>query len=174
MNRISIRFVTIAAVALLAAPALAGSPTLLGAFKDWSAYTTGSGNAKVCYALSQPKSVDPKKAERDPIYFLISDWPGRKAKAEPEVVPGYAYKDGSLVNVRVGADKFEMFTKNDGDSGGAWVQNPADETRLIDSMKRGAQVIVTGTSDRGTLTKDTYSLSGISAALDKIHSSCGM
>jgi len=172
----SIRFAAIATMALLtgAAPALADAPTLLGTFKEWSAYTTGSGNAKVCYALSQPKSVDPKKAARDPIYFLISDWPGRKAKAEPEVVPGYAYKDGSVVDVRVGADKFQMFTKNDGDSGGAWVQNPADETRLIDSMKRGSQIIVTGTSERGTLTKDTYSLAGISAALDKIHASCGM
>ena len=35
-------------------------------------------------------------------------------------------------------------------------------------------MIVTGTSQRGTLTQDTYSLAGISDALDKIHSTCGM
>ena len=171
-----LRFASIAMAALLtgAAPALADAPTLLGAFKEWSAYTTGSGKSKVCYALSQPKSSDPKKAARDPIYFLISDWPGRNAKAEPEVVPGYEYKEGSLVNVRIGSDKFELFTKNDGDTGGAWVQDVGTVGRLIDSMKRGSQLIVTGTSERGTLTKDTYSLAGISAALDKIHSSCGM
>ena len=75
------------------------------------------------------------KAKRDPIYFLISDWPGRKAKAEPEVVPGYQYKDGSMVTVQVGSDKFELFTKNDGDSGAAWVQDAADEGRLIDAMR---------------------------------------
>ena len=41
-------------------------------------------------------------------------------------------------------------------------------------MKRGAQIVVTGTSQRGTVTHDTYSLAGLSDALDKIHESCGM
>ena len=66
--------------------------------------------------MSKPTATDPKKAKRDPIYFLITDWPGRspKTKSEPEVVPGYQYKDGSTVTAQVGSDKFEMFTKNDG------------------------------------------------------------
>lgn len=163
------------ATVLFAAPAFADdNPTSLGDFKDWSAYTTGTANGKTCYALSQPKSSTPKTAKRDPVYFLISDWPARHAKAEPEVVPGYEYKDGSKVTVQVGSDKFELFTKNEGGSGAAWVQETADEARLIDSMRRGAEVIVTGTSSRGTLTRDVYSLDGISAALDKIHSACGM
>jgi hypothetical protein len=151
------------------------NPALLGVFKDWSAYTTNTGSyGKVCYVLAQPKSSDPRNVKRDPVYFLISDWPGRKTKAEPEVVPGYQYKDGDKVTVQVGSDKFELFTKNDGDSGGAWVQDTSDEQRLVDSMRRGQEVIVTGTSSRGTLTRDVYSLSGISAALDKIHKTCGM
>ena len=58
-------------------------------FKDWSAYTTGTGERKVCYALSKPVASDRRSIKRDPIYFLINDWPGRKAKAEPEIVPGY-------------------------------------------------------------------------------------
>lgn len=151
------------------------SPEALGKFKDWSAYTSKTDSyGKVCYALAEPKSSDPRSVKRDQVYFLISDWPGRKTKAEPEVVPGYPYKDDSKVTVQVGSDKFEMFTKNDGDSGGAWVQDTSDEQRLIDAMRRGQQAIVTGTSSRGTLTKDTYSLSGISAALDMIHKTCGM
>jgi hypothetical protein len=163
------------AAGVVATPAAAAdSPTLLGAFKDWSAYTTGTGASKTCYILSQPKSMDPKKAARDPVFFLISDWPARKAKAEPEVVPGYKYKDGSKVTAQVGSDKFSFFTKNDGDSGNAWVEAKEDESRLVDAMRRGSDMIVTGTSSRGTLTKDTYSLGGISAALDKIHSACGM
>jgi hypothetical protein len=43
---------------------------------------------------------------------------------------------------------------------------------MIDAMKRGAEMSVTGTSSRGTLTRDNYSLSGISAALDKVAATC--
>jgi hypothetical protein len=180
MTANSKRFAQRLAVSLLVSatlatgPAFADAPQLLGAFKDWSAYTNGTGAQKVCYALSNPRSSLPAKAKRDPIYFLISDWPGRNAKAEPEIVPGYQYKEGSTVSAAIGADRFTFFTKNDGGDGGAWIQNTADEQRLISSMRNGAEVIVTGTSKRGTLTTDTYSLGGISDALDKIHSACGM
>ena len=95
----------------LAAPRSAGRspPRCSAPFKDWSAYTSGTRQFKVCYALSKPKSSEPKKAKRDPVYFLISDWPGPpKAKAEPEVVPGYLYKEDSTVTAQVGGDKFEI------------------------------------------------------------------
>lgn len=174
----SVHIVLIAAAFALGASAAAAAddgPESLGKFKEWSAYATKTdGYGKVCYALAQPKSSDPSNVKRDQVYFLISDWPGRKIKAEPEVVPGYLYKDGEKVTVQVGSDKFQLFTKNDSDSGAAWVQDTSDEQRLIDAMRRGQQAIVTGVSSRGTLTKDTYSLAGISAALAKIHSTCGM
>ena len=72
----------VAGVAGLVPAAAADNPTLLGAFKDWSAYTVGSGASKTCYALAQPKSMSPKNVTRDPVFFLISDWPARKAKGE--------------------------------------------------------------------------------------------
>lgn len=181
MKNSKIRF---ALGALLAATALglslgtasADTATLLGVSKDWSAFTSGNGSSKICYALSKPTASDPKKAKRDPIYFLITDWPGRspKAKAEPEAIPGYQFKDGSTATAQVGSDKFELFTKNDDGAGAAWVRKKADEVRLIDAMRRGQQLIVIGTSKRGTETHDTYSLAGLSDALDKIHASCGM
>jgi hypothetical protein len=168
-------FAALAGAALsLCGGALADTPQSLGMFKNWSDYQTGSGVAKVCYALSRPTELEPKKIKRDPAYFLINDWPGRKAKAEPEVVPGYQYKDGSEVTAEVGSDKFSLFTKNDGGMGGAWVMAQADEERLITAMKGGTQMVVTGVSKRGTMTHDTYSLAGLSDALDKIHQSCGM
>jgi len=160
------------------APSLASAASpqseILGSFKSWSAYTTGSGDAKVCYALSRPVSSEPKKIKRDPTYFLINDWPGRKAKAEPEIVPGYQYKEGMGVTAEVGADKFSFFTKNEGGAGGAWVEAEADEARLIDAMKSATEMTVTGISKRGTSTHDTYSLAGLSDALDKVHQTCGM
>ncbi|MBU6443473.1 MAG: hypothetical protein KGR48_06145 [Alphaproteobacteria bacterium] len=185
MIRHSVRtslFAVLAAGALLGTLSSAASaagqdkPANLGAFKSWTAYATGTGDSRTCYALAQPASSLPKHAKRDPIFFLVSDWPARKAKAETEVVPGYKYKDGSKVTVEVGPDKFTFFTKDDGKGGDgtAWIEDLASEGRLVDAMRRGAQMSVTGTSARGTLTRDTYSLGGISEALDAIHKACGM
>jgi hypothetical protein len=165
---------TAAAAAAPLAPAWAGDPTLLGAYKSWVAYTNGDGESKVCYALAQPTSKTPAKAKRDPVFFLINDWPHRGAKAEPEIVPGYQYKDNSKVTVEVGSDKFEFFTRNEDNVGGAWVEQQPDEVRLINALKGAPQAIVTGISKRGTMTRDTYSLDGFADALDKIHASCGM
>lgn len=163
------------ALGLSATSALAADkPTPLGTFKNWSAYTAGTGSAKTCYALSQPVASDPKGTKRDPIYFLISDFPDRNARAEPQIVPGYTYKDGSLVTVSVGSDKFNFFSKNDADGGSAWLKSTADEAKLVSAMQKGSRVTVTGLSSHGTATTDAYSLSGISAALQKAHAECKM
>ena len=162
------------AMTALAFPAMADNPTTLGSFKDWTALTVGTGANKTCWAIARPQSSLPAKAKRDPIGFLVTDWPSRHAKAEPEVNPGYQYKDGSAVTVQVGSDKFDFFTKNDGDQGGAWMKDPKEESRLISAMRSGAQMIVTGISKRGTMTHDTYSLGGVADAVDKIHAECGM
>jgi hypothetical protein len=162
------------AMTALALPALADNPTTLGTFKDWTAVSVGTGANKYCYAIARPQSSLPAKAKRDPIGFLVTDWPSRHAKGEPEVNPGYPYKDGSAVTVQVGSDKFEFFTKNDGDQGGAWMKDPKEEARLISAMRSSGQMIVTGVSKRGTMTHDTYSLAGVADAVDKIHAECGM
>lgn len=165
----------VAGLGLSAASAASDPATLLGTSKDWSAFTSGSGSAKICYAMAKPSATDPKKAKRDPIYFLITDWPGRspKTKSEAEVIPGYQYKPDSTVTATVGTDKFELFTQNEGGAGAAWVRHREDEIKLIEAMKRGQKLVITGTSLRGTKTTDTYSLAGLQDALDKIHAACG-
>ncbi len=155
------------------ASAGAETPQKLGTFKNGSAYVSGTGDSRVCYALSEPKAKEPAKAKRDGVFFLINDWPGRRVKSEPEIVPGYQYKDKSTVAADVGPNKFEFFTKNDGGAGGAWVEQQSDEARLVEAMRRGAEIIVTGVSKRGTTTRDTYSLAGLSDALDRVHKACG-
>jgi hypothetical protein len=153
------------------APA-AEAPTLMGSFKTWFVYSVGADRARVCYALAKPASSTPKGARRDPIYIIISTWPGKGIRNEPSIVPGYPYKDGSTVEVAVGNDKFTLFTQNQGTNGGAWIKAGDEEARLIQAMKTGISMRVTGTSRRGTVTKDEYSLAGISAALDAIASAC--
>jgi invasion protein IalB len=164
--------VALAAFAIPVAKAAEPKPTLIGDFKDWHVYSVGRGANRLCYALSEPRETKPDNVKRDKVSFLISSWPGRKVRNEPSVVPGYAYKDGSKATVEVGSTKFSFFTQNQGTDGGAWVETPADEGKLLAAMKRGAEMSVTGTSTRGTLTRDNYSLAGLSAALDKIAAEC--
>jgi hypothetical protein len=158
-------------MALIGSGALADEkPELLGSFHDWFAYKTGKGADRQCYALSQPKQTSPAGMKRESPFFLISTWPGRKVKNEPSVVPGYSYKAGSKVQVQVGPDKFEFFTKNEGDGGGAWMDDAGKERKLIDVMKRAAAFSVTGLPAHGAMTRDNYSLAGLSAALEKVAS----
>lgn len=73
--------------ALTTAASAAEKPTPLGAFKNWSAFTAGTGADKTCYVLSQPVASDPKSAKRDPIYFLISDFPPARPRPSRRSFP---------------------------------------------------------------------------------------
>jgi hypothetical protein len=153
---------------LTASAALAEADSVLGRYGDWEAHKLERDNATTCYAISKPKSSAPKSAKRDPAYFLITNWTDRDSKAEPSIVAGYAYDEGSTAAVQVGKSKFSFFTKGDG----AWLASTADERRLIATMKKAKSATVTGISARGTKTTDRYSLRGLPRALDKIAQAC--
>lgn len=148
--------------------ALAQTANRIGTYKDWGAYTFMENKAKVCYVASQPKTQDPKGLNRDPAYFMITARPSQNVKSEISIIIGYRFKDGSKVTAEVDAQKFTLFTKADG----AWIENAAEETAMIAAMKKGHSLTVAGTSSRGTATTDSYSLSGISAALDALAKAC--
>ncbi len=161
------------ALGAVALPACAADqPTLLGVSRDWTAYQANTADGKVCYALSKPIAVLPRKAARDPIFVLVSTWPGRNVKDELQIVPGYPYKDGEPVYAQVGSTRTEFFTRNNGNAGSAWVKEVADETALVAAMRGGSRLTVTGISKRGTKTTDTYSLEGITTAIARAHTAC--
>jgi hypothetical protein len=155
-------------------PASADAANLLGAFKNWSAYSTGSGSSMTCYALSKPRATRPGNAKRSDILLMFSDWPGRKIKAEPEIVPGYEYKANTPVSLGIGPDKFTFFSRNEAKSGSAWLQSLSDGSRLLDAMNHGVTAVAIGTSAKGVRTVDTYSLAGFPDAIAKIHAVCNM
>ena len=55
---------------------------------------------------------------------------------------------------------------------GAWVKNTGEESQMVDAMRKGTSFVITSESSRGTKTTDTYSLKGISEALDKVAAEC--
>jgi invasion protein IalB len=145
-------------------------PTLLGQYGDWGAYAAASGGGKVCYALATPSSTrtNPPNKPRDPTYLFISTRPAENVHNEVSVIIGYQLKPDSEVNVEIGNNKFVMYTKADG----AWLSNAAEEARMVETMRKGADIVITGTSARGTQSTDRYSLKGLSQALDRTAKEC--
>ena len=70
------------------------------------------------------------------------------------------------VIVKVDQTSFEFFGKEDA----AWTKDKDKE--VIFAMKKGISMIIKGYSLRGTLTTDTYTLKGFTAAFNKLSSDC--
>lgn len=158
--------------AAAAAPAAPGGaqPTLLGQFGEWGAYTATPGGKKVCFALSKPtnSSTLPPNRPRDPAYLFISSRPAEKVKDEVSVIFGYGLKPNTDANIEVAGGSYAMYTQADG----AWVKNAAEEPKLIETMRKGQDLTVKGTSARGTVSTDIYSLKGLSQALERVGQEC--
>jgi len=158
--------------AAFASAASADAANLLGAFGNWTAYSTGSGSDMTCFAMSKPKATRPHMAKRGDPMLIVSDWPGRKIKSEVEIVPGYEYKTAVPASLGIGGDKFEFFARNDAKSGSAWLRHLGDSSRLIAALSSGVSAVAIGTPVKGARTVDTYSLAGFGEAIAKVHSVC--
>jgi Invasion associated locus B (IalB) protein len=154
-----------------AVPALAGAePTLIGQFGTWGAYTATANGKKVCFALAKPTTskTNPPNRPRDPAYAFVSTRPAEKVVNEVSVMIGYLLKPGSESTLEVGGASYAMYTQGDG----LWIKNAAEEERMVDAMRKSADVVVKGVSAKGTETTDSFSLKGLSQALDKIAQDC--
>lgn len=153
---------------LMLSPALAEDPKFIEEFNDWSAYSYKAGGGQVCYVVSQPKDSEPKNVRRDKVFFLVQHRPKDKVRSEVSTIIGYKFKSGSQAKVTIDGNELTLFTNGDG----AWAESGSVDRKIVASMKAGKSMVVTGTSSRGTLTTDRYSLSGITAAMNKIDSIC--
>lgn len=154
------------------ATAVAGGaePTLIGQFGTWGAYSATPNGKKVCFALAKPSSskTNPPNRPRDPAYAFVSTRPAEKVNNEVSVMIGYALKPGSESSVEVGGAAFAMYTQGDG----LWIKNAAEEERMVEAMRKSADLVVKGVSAKGTETTDTFSLKGLAQALDRISQDC--
>jgi invasion protein IalB len=151
-----------------ASPAPAQSRSL-GSFQDWTAYVDGTGGGKLCYMGASPQKAQGDYTRRGPIFFLVSHRPGNKVFGEVSVETGYTYKSGSEATATIdGARTFKLFTRGEN----AWNYDAAADRTMVQAMRAGLQMVIKGTSSRGTATTDTYSLKGFTAAYDAISKAC--
>jgi hypothetical protein len=155
-----------------AAPAAAGGaePTLIGQFGTWGAYTAMPNGKKVCFALAKPSSskTNPPNRPRDPAYAFISTRPAEKVTNEVSIMIGYQLKPGSESALEVGGARYAMYTQGDG----LWIKNAAEEDRMVEALRKAPDVTVKGVSAKGTESTDTFSLKGLSQALDRLAQDC--
>jgi hypothetical protein len=145
-------------------------PTLIGQFGTWGAYAATPNGKKVCFALAKPSSskTNPPNRPRDPAYAFVSTRPAEKVSNEVSIMIGYTLKPGSESTLEVGGASFAMYTQGDG----LWIKNAAEEERMVDAMRKSGDLVIKGVSAKGTETTDTFSLKGLSQALDKIAQDC--
>ena len=159
------------AAALLAATAgtaAAQSPTSLGKFNDWTAWSYSGNKGKVCYIHSKPSKSSPANLDHGDVSFFVRVSPAEGISQEANFVVGYPFKEESRVTVDIDGQKFTMFTQGDS----AWLVDAAEEPKLLSSMRAGKNMRVTGVSRRGNETSYTISLSGVTDASKKIQGEC--
>ncbi len=153
-----------------AAAAGGAEPTLIGQYGTWGAYTASPNGKKVCFALAKPSAskTNPPNRPRDPAYAFISTRPAEKVVNEVSVMIGYTLKPGSESTIQVGGGTYAMYTQGDG----LWIKNAAEEERMVEAMRKAGEATVKAISAKGTETTDTFSLKGLSQALDRLAHDC--
>lgn len=152
----------------LSQQAMASEPRLLGTYSDWSAYVFKEGESKVCYMASQPKKAEGNYTRRGEVFALVTHRPAEGTKNVFSYITGYPYKPGSDATVKIGSTNFTLFTQDET----AWAPDSASDNKIAATIRKGSKMVVKGTSTRGTLTTDTFSLKGSSAAHEAISKEC--
>jgi invasion protein IalB len=177
----------------------ADKPSLVASYGDWSVFRSQSGKSRICYTLAQPKSRDPEDLKRDPAYAFISERPGEGVRNEVSFIMGFEIgapggpeaKDKKASDSKEKKDKAEAKSKKEkaelvapmatiGEADfellpkgtNLWVKNAAKESQLIEEMRKGVQLKIKAGSKKGSVTEDTYSLTGFSQAIDRALKDC--
>lgn len=139
---------------------------------DWSVFE--ETDPKECWAVTTYKeSVNTKEGRvvavtRGEIQLMVFYRPASNVIGQVAFTGGYPFAPGSTVNVKIDEDEFEFFTEGEW----AWPATPQDDAKIINAMKRGKSAVLTARSSRGTTTKDTFSLLGVTAAIEEASKRC--
>ena len=165
------------------------APVQVAVFGDWGVYVGGSGKRTICYLLNQPKVAADSK--RDKVYAFISDRPGEGVRNEVSFImggeiagaPAPAEKPDAKTKPKapkkpaaaiaipvalVGAESFDMAPKG----ADLWIQNPANEPKLIAAMRKASAIVVKATLTKGGAVADSYSLKGFDEAIARLTKEC--
>lgn len=149
---------------------------------DWSVFVSEEPE-KICWIVSAPKETVNMRdgrivaVRRGEILLFVSFRPSDDVAGEVSFTGGYPFAEGSTVSMQVSDATYELYVENrpdqdGGSTGYAWAADPGEDRKIITSMKRGAEAVLTARSTRGTTTEDTFSLFGFTAAMEEAERRC--
>lgn len=149
-------------------PAQAQEVKALGTFGKWVAFTYTEKGKPVCYISAKPDKSEGSYKARGEALLLITHRPAEKAFDVVSMVAGYQYMPDSDAVVTAGGQTFRLFTNADR----AWARDAKTDAAVVAQLVKSNSAVIKGTSNRGTPTTDTFSLTGFSAAYKAISDTC--
>jgi predicted transglutaminase-like cysteine proteinase len=164
--------VAFAAMVATGATAQETSTNQVAAKTAWSVFE--DNDPRECWAVSAPtETVNTKDGRvvavrRGDILLMTFFRPGAGVQGQITFTGGYPFAGGSTVNMNIGGSEYELFTEGEW----AWPASTSDDAKILAAMKRGAEAVLSARSSRGTITKDSFSLSGYTAAVEEAEKRC--
>ena len=169
------RWVPFALAAALAAGAATAQETTdnrVAASTDWSVFQ--ETDPVECFSVSAPKEQlntrngEPVEVQRGETLLFVFYRPADGVNGQVTFTGGYPFAPDSTVTLEVGGTAYQLFTEGEW----AWPATPDDDARVVAAMKAGSEAVLSGQSGRGTVTRDTFSLLGFTAAVEEAASRC--
>lgn len=137
---------------------------------DWSVFVEKGD----CWVVSAPKETvnskdgKPVQVRRGDILLFVTYRKGAGGPGEVSFTGGYPFAPGSNVDLDIGGTTYTLFT----DGEWAWSGSKDEDTKIVSALKGGSSAVMTARSAKGTQTKDTFSLLGLTAMTDEAAKRC--
>ncbi|WP_377192401.1 invasion associated locus B family protein [Ruegeria meonggei] len=162
----------VAGMATTAIAQQATSTNRVAAKTDWSVFV--EDDPTECWSVSAPKETVNTRGgrvvsvRRSDILLFVFYRPNAEVKGQVTFTGGYPFAPGSTVNLEIDGTEFELITEGEW----AWPATEGEDLKVVAAMKRGTEAVLTARSERGTQTKDTFSLLGFTAAIEDAEKRC--
>jgi len=140
----------------------------MGTHKDWETYVINDEQGKVCFTQSKPVLQAPKNSPRDARLF-ITFRPGEKIINEISITAGYEFNTKNSITAISGKNKYKFDIAQEGF---AWIADNKIEKKMVNIMKKGSRIMITGYNQKGSQTIDHYSLLGFTKAYNATKANC--
>jgi len=161
-------FIIIVFITAFVSQANAEEVKKMGTHKDWTTYVIKSDQGKVCFTQSKPVLQAPKNNIRDARLF-ITFRPGEKIFNEISITAGYEFNTKNSITATSGKNKYKFDIAQEGF---AWITDNKLESKMVNIMKKGSRIMITGYNQKGSQTIDHYSLLGFTKAYNATKANC--
>ena len=161
-------FIILIFFSILHNQAIAEEIKKIGKFKDWETIVIKNDSKLVCFAQSKPVLQSPKSYKREARLF-VSFRPNEKILNEISITSGYKFNNQNSITAKSGKFKYKFDIAQENF---AWMADNKIEKKMINTMKKGSRIMVSGYNQKGSHTIDHYSLLGFTKAYGAAKKNC--